>query len=131
MQKIKQIVGFLLTALAGVLGYNEGGWEMVASFSIYVVSCWGIIELIKTNMPTMKTLIQVVSWAIGGILGGLAYWLGWGIFDPESMNISQFIMTIVIATFAINGFADAEILKSIWEILMQLLSKAKRMVTNF
>ena len=114
---IKQIFGFLLTALAGFLGYQESV-EMFLSFGAVLIAVYAVTNLLKDVLPAAP---QFVSWLIGIALSMLGWFLGLGIFADMVWYLA--LGTGFIVSLAANGVYDSEWLETAWELLMKLFGK--------
>ena len=114
---IKQILGFLLSALAGFLGYQESV-EMFVSFGAVLLATYAITNLIKNLLPAAP---QVVAWAIGIILSVLGWFLELGIFVDMTWYFA--IATGFLISLAANGIYNSEWLETAWNLLKQIFGK--------
>jgi len=114
MKALKQILGFLLTALAGFLGYQESA-EMFVSFGVIVVAVYAITELVKGFIPGAA---QVLSWVIGIAFAMLGWFLELGIFVEMPWwfsGITGFLIALVV-----NGIYDSGWIEAFWNLLKQM-----------
>lgn len=114
MKVLKQILGFLLTALAGFLGYQESV-EMFVSFGAIAVAVYAITELVKGYMPGAA---QILSWTIGILFAVLGWYLELGVFMDMTWWFAG--ITGFLVSLAVNGVYDSEWIEGLWNLLKQL-----------
>ena len=111
---IKKILGFLLTALAGFLGYQESV-EMFLSFGAVLIAVYAITNLIKDTFPAAP---QVLSWVVGIVLSMLGWFLELGIFFEMTWYFA--LVTGFFISLAANGIYDSGWIETAWQLLKQL-----------
>jgi hypothetical protein len=111
---IKQILGFLLTALAGFLGYQESA-EMFVSFGAIVVAVYVITDLIKNYIPAAA---QVLSWVIGVVFALLGWYLELGLFVEMTWWLAG--ITGFMVSLAVNGVYDSGWIEAAWNLIKQM-----------
>jgi hypothetical protein len=117
MDIIKKIIGFLLTALAGYLGF-ESAPEMTVNFTVVVAAVYAMTNFSKSYLPVK--VFQIASWLIGIVFALLAYLLGYGIFAD---NIYLAIATGFLASLAANGVYDSQWIEAILNFIKSLFKK--------
>jgi hypothetical protein len=105
---MKKIIGFLLTILAGFMGYPESS-EIMVSFGSVLLTVYFLVNFAKRYIG--KDYIQIFSWAIGIILSLAGWYVELGIFaGVTSMTAAAIGFGISLVA---NGIYDSEFIEAI------------------
>ena len=107
--RIKQIVAFLFTALAGLLGHAEAP-ELFVSFGSVLGAVYVITNLLKRFVH--RPWIQVASWLVGILISLAGWYLQLGVF--EDMTWMFALVTGFMVSLAANGIYDTQLLEAAW-----------------
>jgi hypothetical protein len=114
---IKKIIGFLMTALAGALGYAESV-EMFLTIGAVFAAVYAITNLVKEHIPGAA---QVLSWVLGIAFSMLGWYLDIGIFTDMTWWFAA--ITGFIVSLSANGVFDNGWLETAWLLLKQALNQ--------
>ena len=116
---IKQALGFILSLLAGALGFAEAP-DMATSVLVFIGAVIITVEAFKA-WGNLSGFVQIVSWATGLVFAFLFWWLEFGIFAGIEWYLAAAYG--VAATLAANGLADSEWLSNLIGLIFQKVKK--------
>lgn len=117
MEKLKNILGFIVVLFTTYLGYQEVH-ELFIDFAALIAGIFTITELFKANVKN-STWVQIFSWSIGTILSLVAYLLELGMFADYSLLFS--IFTGLGTALITNGIADAQFVQMFLQFIRNQL----------
>ena len=115
----KKLIGFIFTAVAGLLGYQESP-EMFASLATVIAVTFALTEIAKNYIQNVQ-VIQLISWALGIIISLAAWWVELGMFAELTWYFAAtagFLTALVT-----NGIADSEWIQSLWILIKSAFNK--------
>jgi hypothetical protein len=114
---MKEIIGFILTALAAAIGY-ETAPDMLASFGSVLAAVYICTNLFRKFYGKTK-FIQVISWVFGIIISLAAWYAGLGLF--AEMSIYAAGATGLAVSLAANGVKDSAWIETVWKKIVSWL----------
>ena len=113
---LREILGFLLTALAAYIGY-ESGAELFLTIGAVFGTVYVLTDLLKQYVPAHA---QLLSWGIGMAAAMAAWWMGLGIFADMTWWFS--LGTGFIVSLGANGIYDSQWLESLWRLIREVIN---------